>query len=94
MCEETGELFFVENDGSLATCIPAEAIGDALEWANDGYGHYPVLTTMMHPRGRFYWPTRAKDAVEYCRLHIVCHENYVSLSYGTHRNGFYGSDTP
>ena len=69
--KKTGEPFFVENDGSLATCIPAEAIGDALEWANDGHGHYSVLTTMMHPGGRFYWPTRAKDAVEYCRLYIV-----------------------
>ncbi|KAL1879139.1 hypothetical protein VTK73DRAFT_7258 [Phialemonium thermophilum] len=65
-------LYYVENDESLAECIPKGRVEDVLTWAHDGHGHFARLTTEMNLRGRFWWPSRSSDVVGHCRRCWVC----------------------
>ena len=58
-------LFFVERGGKMAECVNEDEVMGILEQCHDNHGHFGGKLLLARLIGRFYWPTRAKDAA-YC----------------------------
>ena len=65
-------LAYVERSGDQAWCVwECEANRD-LQWAHDCHGHYSADLTIKTLMGHYFWPTRHRDAVRYCRSCPSC----------------------
>ena len=65
-------LFFVERGGKMAECVNEDEVMGILEQCHDNHGHFGGKLLLARLIGRFYWPTRAKDAAYYARTCKEC----------------------
>jgi len=65
-------LAYVERSGDQAWCVQEREADRALQWAHDCHGHYSADLTIKRLMGHYFWPTRHRDAVRYCRSCLSC----------------------
>ena len=65
-------LAYVERSGDQAWCVREREVDRALQWAHDCHGHYSADLTIKRLMGHYFWPTRHRDAVRYCRSCPSC----------------------
>ena len=65
-------LFFVERGGKMAECVNGDEVIGILERCHDNHRHFGGKLLLSRLIGRFYWPTRAKDAAYYARTCKEC----------------------
>lgn len=69
---EMGQLMYLENNGQWSVCITEREVQPVLKAFHTDHGHFADAITVDFMIGRFYWPTRAKDAKYWCSTCDVC----------------------
>ena len=71
--EESGvELLYRESSGELARCVLEKDVPKILHRYHDCHGHFAGGMMVRMLRGRYFWPTRIKDAMKYSRKCDAC----------------------
>lgn len=85
--EGRNRVYYKERTGELARCVTKKEVKEALRRLHEVHGHFGSRLTLSASYGRLYWPTRAKDVVEYCRSCVACQKtgNQISKTQRTNR---------
>ena len=73
-------ILLIKEAGSWAVCVVRDEIGTALRWAHDEKGHFGPPTILTHLIGKFWWPTRYADTMEYFKTCRVCQSTGQALA--------------
>lgn len=70
--EKGCRLAYKERSGKLSRCIHPGEIQRAMVILHNVHGHFSSDITLQRSIGRFWWPTRRKDIVAFCRSCFQC----------------------
>jgi hypothetical protein len=66
------KLLYRERNGKHSICLHHSQVAAALHQLHDAHGHYAADIAYRKSIGKFYWPTRYKDILQYCRSCANC----------------------
>ena len=69
---EPNEVAYIERSGKWSRCLHEDQVPQALRLVHNVHGHFSDGITLHRCIGKFFWPTRNKDVVYFCRTCPQC----------------------